>query len=39
MAAASRLMSHGRTNKAGYRSPVVDPTTKGVPVNSTKSPK
>jgi hypothetical protein len=29
-------MSHGRTSWAGYRSPVVDPTTKGVPVNSTR---
>jgi hypothetical protein len=28
-------MSHGRTNQAGYRSP-VDPTTKGDPVNSTR---
>jgi hypothetical protein len=29
-------MSHGRSNQAGYRSPVVDPTTKGVPVTSTR---
>ena len=35
-AAASRLMSYSRTNQAGYRSPVVEPTTKGVPVNSTR---
>src|SRR5450759_515090 len=29
-------MSRGRPNWAGYQSPVVDPTTKGVPVNSTR---